>query len=173
MTLTGKRHPFLARFRVGFDADGALRALALELFSDGGWSLDLSFPVLGRAMFHVDNCYYVPHVDVVGRVCRTHHVSHTAFRGFGGPQGMLVIEEIVDRVARGARPAAARGARAQLLPRRATRRTTARWCAIAERIARIWSRAAGAASIRRRAGRRSTRSTRASAHASAASRSRR
>ncbi len=51
-------------------------------------------------MFHIDNCYHVPHMDVVGRVCRTHHVSHTAFRGFGGPQGMLVIEEIVDRVAR-------------------------------------------------------------------------
>jgi len=51
-------------------------------------------------MFHADNCYHVPHMDVVGRVCRTHHVSNTAFRGFGGPQGMLVIEEIVDRVAR-------------------------------------------------------------------------
>jgi xanthine dehydrogenase large subunit len=100
MVLTGKRHPFLARFRVGFEADGALRTVAIALFSDGGWSLDLSFPVLGRAMFHADNCYHVPHMDVVGRVCRTHHVSHTAFRGFGGPQGMLVIEEIVDRVAR-------------------------------------------------------------------------
>ncbi len=100
MVMTGKRHPFLARFRVGFEADGALRAVAIELFSDGGWSLDLSFPVLGRAMFHVDNCYHVPDLEVVGRVCRTHHVSHTAFRGFGGPQGMLVIEEIVDRVAR-------------------------------------------------------------------------
>ena len=94
--------------------------VAIELFSDGGWSLDLSFPVLGRAMFHPDNCYHVPHMDVVGRVCRTHHVSHTAFRGFGGPQGMLVIEEILDRVARRARPAAARRARAQLLSRRAT-----------------------------------------------------
>ena len=100
MVLTGKRHPFLARFRVGFDDDGRLLALAVQLFSDGGWALDLSFPVLGRALFHVDNCYHVPHVDVIGRVCRTHHVSHTAFRGFGGPQGMLVIEEILDRVAR-------------------------------------------------------------------------
>jgi xanthine dehydrogenase large subunit len=100
MVMTGKRHPFLARYRVGYDGSGRLQALALELFSDGGWSLDLSFPVLGRAMFHVDNCYKVPHLEVVGRVCRTHHVSHTAFRGFGGPQGMLVIEEIVDRVAR-------------------------------------------------------------------------
>ena len=100
MVMTGKRHPFLARFRVGFDDSGRLLALAVQLFSDGGWALDLSFPVLGRAMFHIDNCYQVPHVDVIGRVCRTHHVSHTAFRGFGGPQGMLAIEEIVDRVAR-------------------------------------------------------------------------
>jgi xanthine dehydrogenase large subunit len=100
MVLTGKRHPFLARFEVGFDQSGRLLALAVQLFSDGGWSLDLSFPVLGRAMFHVDNCYHVPDLEVVGRVCRTHHASHTAFRGFGGPQGMLVIEEIVDRVAR-------------------------------------------------------------------------
>jgi xanthine dehydrogenase large subunit len=100
MVLTGKRHPFLARFEAGFDGTGRLLAVAVHLFSDGGWSLDLSFPVLGRAMFHVDNCYHVPDLEVVGRVCRTHHVSHTAFRGFGGPQGMLVIEEIADRVAR-------------------------------------------------------------------------
>ncbi|MET0391043.1 MAG: xanthine dehydrogenase molybdopterin binding subunit [Polyangiales bacterium] len=99
MTMTGKRHPFLARFEVGFERDGKLRALALQLFSDGGYSLDLSAPVLGRAMFHVDNCYYLPEVEVSGRVCRTHHVSHTAFRGFGGPQGMLVIEDILGRIA--------------------------------------------------------------------------
>jgi xanthine dehydrogenase large subunit len=100
MILTGKRHPFLARFEVGFDGEGALRALAIELFSDGGWSLDLSAPVLSRAMFHADNCYRLPEVEIGGRVCRTHTVSHTAFRGFGGPQGMVVIEEILDRVAR-------------------------------------------------------------------------
>ena len=100
MTMTGKRHPFLARFRVGFDGGGKLLSLEASLFSDGGWCLDLSAPVLGRALFHIDNCYFVPHVQVVGRVCRTHHQSHTAFRGFGGPQGMLVIEEALDRVAR-------------------------------------------------------------------------
>jgi xanthine dehydrogenase large subunit len=98
-SMTGKRHPFLARFDVSFDTQGKLRALDLQLFSDGGYSLDLSAPVLGRAMFHIDNCYHLPHVTVVGRVCRTHHVSHTAFRGFGGPQGMLVIEDILARVA--------------------------------------------------------------------------
>ncbi len=100
MAMTGKRHPFLARFDVGFDADGKLRGLMLELFSDGGWSLDLSAPIMSRAMFHADNCYLLPDVEIVGRVCRTHHVSHTAFRGFGGPQGMVAIEEILDRIAR-------------------------------------------------------------------------
>jgi xanthine dehydrogenase large subunit len=100
MILTGKRHPFLARYEVGFDGGGRLLALLLELWSDGGWSLDLSAPVLSRAMFHADNCYRLPDVEILGRVCHTNHVSHTAFRGFGGPQGMVAIEEIVDRVAR-------------------------------------------------------------------------
>jgi xanthine dehydrogenase large subunit len=100
MILTGKRHPFLARFDAGFDDDGKLQALMLALFSDGGWSLDLSAPIMARAMFHADNCYLLPNVEIVGRVCRTHHVSHTAFRGFGGPQGMVAIEEVMDRVAR-------------------------------------------------------------------------
>jgi len=100
MALTGKRHPFLAKFEAGFDDDGRLHALAATLYSDGGWSLDLSEPVLWRAMFHVDNAYYLPAVEVTGFVCRTHKTSQTAFRGFGGPQGMLVIEDILDRVAR-------------------------------------------------------------------------
>jgi xanthine dehydrogenase large subunit len=100
MLLTGKRHPFLARFAAGFERDGRLTALSVELFSDGGWSLDLSAPILFRAMFHIDNCYRVDHLRVTGRVCRTNFVSHTAFRGFGGPQGMLVIEDVIDRVAR-------------------------------------------------------------------------
>ncbi|MEY2934464.1 MAG: hypothetical protein RL033_5213 [Pseudomonadota bacterium] len=98
--MTGKRHPFLARYQVGFSRGGKLQALLLELYSDGGWSLDLSSPVLFRAMFHVDNCYLIENLRVTGRVCHTHNVSHTAFRGFGGPQGMLVIEEVLDRVAR-------------------------------------------------------------------------
>lgn len=100
MVTTGKRHPFLGRFQVGFDRDGKLLSLQLELFSDGGYSLDLSSPVLFRAMFHADNCYLLPNVEIVGRICKTNTVSHTAFRGFGGPQGMLMIEEIMDRVAR-------------------------------------------------------------------------
>ncbi|HEX7453964.1 MAG TPA: molybdopterin cofactor-binding domain-containing protein, partial [Polyangiaceae bacterium] len=100
MTMTGKRHPFLAHFRAGFTLEGRLQSLLLELFSDGGFSLDLSLPIMGRALFHIDNCYLLPHVEVTGRVCQTHAVSHTAFRGFGGPQAMLVIEDILDRIAR-------------------------------------------------------------------------
>ena len=100
MTMTGKRHPFFGRFRVGFTREGKLSALLVDLFSDGGYSLDLSAPIISRAMFHLDNCYLLPHMEVVGTICRTHTVSHTAFRGFGGPQGMLFIEEILDRIAR-------------------------------------------------------------------------
>ncbi|MHC4830252.1 MAG: xanthine dehydrogenase molybdopterin binding subunit, partial [Planctomycetota bacterium] len=100
MTLTGKRHPFLANFEVGFDDQGHLLALKAELFSNGGWCLDLSESIMDRALFHIDNAYSLPNVQVIGRVCRTNRVSNTAFRGFGGPQGMLVTEEVVDRVAR-------------------------------------------------------------------------
>lgn len=100
MELTGKRHPFLARYEVGFDDEGLLRAARVSLVSDGGWALDLSESICDRAVFHVDNAYYLPACEISGRVAKTNVVSHTAFRGFGGPQGMVVIEEIMDRVAR-------------------------------------------------------------------------
>jgi xanthine dehydrogenase molybdopterin binding subunit/xanthine dehydrogenase small subunit len=100
MTITGKRHPFHSRFSVGYDDSGRLMAARVRLVSDGGWSLDLSQPIIDRALFHLDNVYYIPAVDFSGRVARTNTTSHTAFRGFGGPQAMLVMEEIVDRVAR-------------------------------------------------------------------------
>jgi xanthine dehydrogenase large subunit len=99
MALTGKRHPFLARYSAGLSSEGRLQAVSLSLYSDGGWSLDLSEPIMWRALFHCDNAYRLPAVDAVGRVCRTHKTSQTAFRGFGGPQGMLVIEEILSRAA--------------------------------------------------------------------------
>ena len=99
MECSGKRHPFFARYRVGFHPDGSLEAADIQLFSDGGWSLDLSQPVNDRALFHLDNAYFIPHVRFEGRVCKTNVTSHTAFRGFGGPQGMLVIEEIIARIA--------------------------------------------------------------------------
>ena len=100
MTLTGKRHPFHARYRVGFDAQGTLLAADVSLVSDGGWALDLSESILDRALFHLDNAYFIPNTRYVGRVAKTNIVSNTAFRGFGGPQGMLVIEEIMDRISR-------------------------------------------------------------------------
>jgi xanthine dehydrogenase large subunit len=100
MMLTGKRHPFLAQFKAGFDAEGRLRGACIRLYSDGGWSLDLSEAVLGRAMFHIDNAYHIPAVEVTGFVCKTNKTSQTAFRGFGGPQGMLAVEDILDRIAR-------------------------------------------------------------------------
>lgn len=100
MLLTGKRHPFRVDYDVGFDREGKLLALELTLFSDGGFSLDLSKPILQRALFHIDSCYFLPNVVVSGRVVKTHKTSQTAFRGFGGPQGMLAIEEVIDHVAR-------------------------------------------------------------------------
>jgi xanthine dehydrogenase large subunit len=100
MTLTGKRHPFLARFTADFDSEGRLHFVDIVLYSDGGWSLDFSDPIMWRAMFHVDNAYYLPAANITGYVCKTHKTSQTAFRGFGGPQGMIVIEDILDRIAR-------------------------------------------------------------------------
>jgi xanthine dehydrogenase large subunit len=99
MALTGKRHPYLARYTAGFATDGRIEALRLELFSDGGWSLDLSEPIMWRSLFHCDNTYLLPAVEVTGRVCLTHKTSQTAFRGFGGPQAMVVIEEVLTRAA--------------------------------------------------------------------------
>ncbi|WP_418058082.1 xanthine dehydrogenase molybdopterin binding subunit [Pimelobacter simplex] len=99
MTMSGKRHGFHATWRVGFDDDGRLQALEATLTSEGGWSLDLSEPVLSRALCHVDNAYWIPNVHVQGRIARTHTTSQTAFRGFGGPQGMLVVEDVLGRCA--------------------------------------------------------------------------
>ena len=100
MLITGKRHGFLGQYEVGFDPDGKITALKATLTADGGWSLDLSPPVLARAMLHIDNAYYIPNLVVEGRIAKTNRVSNTAYRGFGGPQGMIVIEEVVDRIAR-------------------------------------------------------------------------
>ena len=100
MMITGKRHPFLGKFRAGYDESGLLLAAKVDLFSNGGWSLDLSRAITDRALFHLDNAYYIPNVEFSGRVVKTNLASNTAFRGFGGPQGMLVIEEILDRIAR-------------------------------------------------------------------------
>ncbi|MFC7921011.1 xanthine dehydrogenase molybdopterin binding subunit [Streptomyces cinereoruber] len=99
LTMSGKRHGFHAAWRIGFDADGRIQALDATLTADGGWSLDLSEPVVARALCHIDNTYWIPNARVAGRVAKTNKVSNTAFRGFGGPQGMLVIEDIMGRCA--------------------------------------------------------------------------
>ncbi|GAA4082833.1 xanthine dehydrogenase molybdopterin binding subunit [Streptomyces shaanxiensis] len=99
LTMSGKRHGFNATWKIGFDAEGRIQALDATLTADGGWSLDLSEPVLARALCHIDNTYWIPNARVAGRIAKTNTVSNTAFRGFGGPQGMLVIEDILGRVA--------------------------------------------------------------------------
>ncbi len=100
MLMTGKRHDFLADYEVGFDARGRIMALCVMLASRCGYSADLSGPVNDRALMHVDNAYFLEHVEIVSHRCKTHTVSNTAFRGFGGPQGMMVIEQILDEIAR-------------------------------------------------------------------------
>ncbi|MFE3768092.1 xanthine dehydrogenase molybdopterin binding subunit [Streptomyces sp. NPDC059122] len=99
LTMSGKRHGFHAEWKIGFDADGRIQALDATLTADGGWSLDLSEPVVARALCHIDNTYWIPHARIAGRIAKTNKVSNTAFRGFGGPQGMLVIEDIMGRCA--------------------------------------------------------------------------
>ncbi|MFC4169766.1 xanthine dehydrogenase molybdopterin binding subunit [Teichococcus aestuarii] len=100
MTATGKRHPFLFRWRAGCDAEGRLLALDATLAADGGHSLDLSAGVIFRAVTHALNAYDVPALRVTGLACKTNTVSNTAFRGFGGPQGALLMEDVFFSMAR-------------------------------------------------------------------------
>ncbi|GAA5895132.1 uncharacterized protein JCM6883_002329 [Sporobolomyces salmoneus] len=97
--ISGQRHPFLAEWKVGFTKDGKLTALDVMGYANGGYSLDLSGGVTDRFLAHLDNCYYIPHMDVRGRVVKTNTVSNTAFRGFGAPQGMLVAENYIEAIA--------------------------------------------------------------------------
>jgi len=100
MLLTGKRHDFFARWRVGFDDEGMLHGVDMTLAGRCGMSPDLSNAVIDRAMFHADNAYFLGTARITGHRCKTHTVSNTAFRGFGGPQGMVAIEYAMDEVAR-------------------------------------------------------------------------
>ena len=100
MVMTGKRHDFSVEYDVGFNAQGRILGLSVILASRCGYSADLSGPVNNRAMFHVDNCYFLEHVHIISHRCKTHTVSNTAFRGFGGPQGMMAIEAVIDDIAR-------------------------------------------------------------------------
>ncbi|MCC8430894.1 xanthine dehydrogenase molybdopterin binding subunit [Reyranella aquatilis] len=99
MVTTGKRHGFDYRYTVGFDSEGRVLALDAVLAADAGWSLDMTPGVVTRALTHTDNAYWIPHFRAVGYACRTHKQSNTAFRGFGGPQGVVVMEDALDRIA--------------------------------------------------------------------------
>ncbi len=99
MIHTGKRNPYKNEYRVGFDLEGNILALDARLYGDGGAYADLSTSILERAMLHSDNAYYIPNMRVIGRVCKTNVHPHTAFRGFGGPKGVLMIEKIIEEIA--------------------------------------------------------------------------
>lgn len=100
MIMTGKRHDFLTRYDVGFNDQGVIQAIMIELASRCGMSADLSGPINDRALFHCDNAYFLENVRIRSHRCKTHTVSNTAFRGFGGPQGMMVIERVMEDIAR-------------------------------------------------------------------------
>jgi len=99
MTSTGKRHNFLIRYDVGFDDQGRILGIEFIQAARCGMSADLSGPICDRAMFHSDNAYYLGDVTISSYRCKTHTVSNTAFRGFGGPQGMLGVERVIDAIA--------------------------------------------------------------------------
>jgi xanthine dehydrogenase large subunit len=99
MRVTGKRHAYRSEWEVGFDELGRIQALRVAFYSNGGASTDLSLAVMERTLLHADSCYYLPHVELTGRVCLTNLPSNTAFRGFGGPQAMAVIENILESIA--------------------------------------------------------------------------
>ena len=118
LTMTGKRHPFHIAWRAGFDDRGGLLALDATLTSDGGWCLDLSEPVMSRALSHIDNAYWIPNVRALGRVAKTHKPSNTAFRGFGGPQGSDADRRHPRSSGARARHRSDRAATCELLPSR-------------------------------------------------------
>ncbi len=99
MIVTGKRHAYQTSYRAAFDHDGMIQALEVTFYSNGGAYADLSTSVMERSMLHVDNAYFLPHVRVVGQACRMNYPPNTAFRGFGGPQGVSVIEYVMQQIA--------------------------------------------------------------------------
>ncbi|XP_029159752.1 xanthine dehydrogenase-like [Nylanderia fulva] len=99
MLISGTRHPFLFKYKVGFNNDGLIKVAKIHIYNNAGYSFDLSISVLERAMFHFENSYRIPVSEVHGYVCKTNLPSNTAFRGFGGPQGMFVAENIIRQIA--------------------------------------------------------------------------
>ena len=100
MVQTGKRHDFSNRWRAGFDSEGRILGVDFVLAGKCGYSADLSQGIVDRAMFHADNAYYLNNARIKGLRCKTHTVSNTAFRGFGGPQGMMATETLIEDIAR-------------------------------------------------------------------------
>jgi xanthine dehydrogenase molybdopterin binding subunit len=98
--ITGKRHRFLSKYQIGFNNEGKILVYSVELNSDAGSATDLSRAILERAMLHAENSYFIPNARIVGKAYKTNLPSNTAFRGFGGPQGMAVIETAIDKIAR-------------------------------------------------------------------------
>ena len=99
MEATGKRHDFLCRYEVGYDDEGRIGAVEAELAARCGFSADLSGPITDRALFHADNAYFYPAVKLTSRPMKTNTVSNTAYRGFGGPQGMVMAERMIEEIA--------------------------------------------------------------------------
>ncbi|MFK5998701.1 MAG: xanthine dehydrogenase molybdopterin binding subunit [Rhodobacterales bacterium] len=99
MIITGKRHDFRLEYIAAFDASGKIQAMVMHQYARCGWALDLSMPVADRAMLHADNAYNLPHARIISHRLKTNTQSATAYRGFGGPQGMVPIERIVDHIA--------------------------------------------------------------------------
>ena len=99
MMITGKRHDFRIDYQAGFDDSGRILGIDVTLYSRCGYSTDFSGPVNDRAVLHIDNCYHLPHLRVVSHRCKTNMQSATAFRGFGGPQGMFGIETVIEEIA--------------------------------------------------------------------------
>ena len=99
MLVTGKRHPYLCRWQVGFESDGEIVGLKYDFFSDGGAAADLSTSVMERTLLHAENSYYINDIEINGRVCKTNFPPNTAFRGFGGPQAVAAMENVIERVA--------------------------------------------------------------------------
>lgn len=99
MMITGKRHDFRIEYRAGFDVEGRVAGVEFVQYARCGWAQDLSLPVADRAMLHADNAYNLPNAKIVSHRLRTNTQSATAFRGFGGPQGMIGIERVMDHIA--------------------------------------------------------------------------
>ncbi|TMW56096.1 hypothetical protein Poli38472_008744 [Pythium oligandrum] len=100
MLTTGGRHPFYAKYKVGVKKDGMIQALEVDLYNNAGYSLDLSKSVMDRALFHCENSYKIPNIKATGTACQTNMPTNTAFRGFGGPQGLVVAETYIEHIAR-------------------------------------------------------------------------